>query len=62
MEPGAHYTKHLKPKTFVSFIQFGTYKNFRLNPIALRMAKTLWSFGRSVCNRVKICCEMGSGW
>ena len=21
MEPGAHYTKHLKPKTFVSFIQ-----------------------------------------
>ena len=23
------------------------------NPIALRMAKTLWSFGRSECNRVK---------
>ena len=23
------------------------------NPIALRSAKTLWSFGRSVCNRVK---------
>ena len=25
-----------------------------LNPIALRTAKTLWSFGRSECNRVKI--------
>ena len=24
-----------------------------LNPIALRMAKTLWSFDRSECNRVK---------
>ena len=23
-----------------------------INPIALRMAKTLWSFGRSECNRV----------
>ena len=23
------------------------------NPIALTMAKTLWSFGRSECNRVK---------
>ena len=28
-------------------------KNGRsLNPIALRMAKTLWSFGHSECNRV----------
>ena len=25
------------------------------NPIALRMAKTLWSFGYSECNRVKFC-------
>ena len=24
-----------------------------LNPIALSMAKTLWSFGHSECNRVK---------
>ena len=24
-----------------------------INPIALRMAKTLWSFGHSVCHRVK---------
>ena len=24
-----------------------------VNPIALRMAKTLWSFGHSECNRVK---------
>ena len=24
-----------------------------INPIALRMAKTLWSFGRSECSRVK---------
>ena len=26
---------------------------FTLNPFALRMAKTLWSFGRSECNKVK---------
>ena len=26
----------------------------QVNPIALRMAKTLCSFGHSVCNRVKI--------
>ena len=26
----------------------------RLNPIALRMAKTLWSFGHSECNWVKV--------
>ena len=25
-----------------------------LNPIALRMAKTLWSFGHSECNRVNM--------
>ena len=25
-----------------------------LNPIALRMAKTLWSFGHSECNMVKV--------
>ena len=25
---------------------------FSINPIALRTAKTLWSFGRSECNRV----------
>ena len=31
------------------------YKNFELfNPTALRTAKTLWSFGSSECNRVKI--------
>ena len=24
-----------------------------INPIALKMAKTLWSFGHSECNRVK---------
>ena len=24
-----------------------------LNPIALKMVKTLWSFGHSECNRVK---------
>ena len=24
-----------------------------VNPVALRAAKTLWSFGRSDCNRVK---------
>ena len=26
----------------------------RINPTALTMAKTLWSFGRSECNRVKV--------
>ena len=25
-----------------------------LNPIALRMAKTPWSFGHSECNRIKV--------
>ena len=25
----------------------------RFNPVALKTAKTLWSFGRSECNRVK---------
>ena len=27
--------------------------SFNPNPIALRTAKTLWSFGHSQCNRVK---------
>ena len=27
--------------------------SFCVNPIALRMAKTLWSFGPFECNRVK---------
>ena len=26
----------------------------KFNPIALRRAKTLWSFGRSECSRVKV--------
>ena len=30
------------------------YLNRQFNPIALRNAKTLWSFGRSECNRVKM--------
>ena len=30
------------------------YLNRQLNYIALRTAKTLWSFGRSECNRVKM--------
>ena len=28
--------------------------HIKINPIALRMAKTLWCFGHSECNRVKI--------
>ena len=28
-------------------------RNWLFNPIALRMAKTVWSFGHSECNRVK---------
>ena len=30
---------------------------FSFNAIALRTAKTLWSFGRSKCKRVKIICS-----
>ena len=26
-----------------------------VNPTALRIAKTLWSFGRSECSRVTLC-------
>ena len=33
----------------IAMIPFGPY----FNPIALSMAKTLWSFGHSECNRVK---------
>ena len=36
-----------------------------INPIALKMAKTLWSFGHSECNRVKcnkIACLMPYDW
>ena len=33
---------------------YQTAKNIRLNPIALRTAKTLWSFGHSECSRVKV--------
>ena len=28
-----------------------------INPISLKTAKTLWSFGRSECNRVKAMAE-----
>ena len=28
-----------------------------INPIALRTVETLWSFGRSECNRVKQCTQ-----
>ena len=31
----------------------GKFMYFQFNSIALRMAKTLWSFGNSECNRVK---------
>ena len=30
------------------------------NPIALRMAKTLWSFGSSKCNRVKLVYDLAA--
>ena len=33
----------------------GTHKNWMLNPIALRTAKTPQSFGHFECNRVKTC-------
>ena len=34
---------------FMYFVQIGR----TISPIALRTAKTLWSFGRSECNRIK---------
>ena len=34
--------------------EFSTMMVQMHKPIALRMAKTLWSFGHSECNRVKI--------
>ena len=33
---------------------FQAIYSMSLNPIALRAAKTLWSFGLSECNRVKV--------
>ena len=33
---------------------FEIRRNDYYNPVALRTAKTLWSYGRSECNRVKI--------
>ena len=42
------------------------FHNLFFNPTALRMAKTLWSFGCSECNRVNIlnihCIWMMRGW
>ena len=36
------------------FQEYSTYMEDPIvSPIALRMAKTLWSFGHSECNRVK---------
>ena len=44
-----------QPQLVYRRIMYVIYKHFKLvfNPIALRTAKTLWSFGRSECNRVK---------
>ena len=33
-----------------------------INPVALRMAKTLWSFGHSDCNRVNGLNNVGGVW
>ena len=44
-EAGNHNTEALVGE-FLKGVHF-------LNPIALRAAKTLWSFGHSECNRVK---------
>ena len=43
------------------------HHNPPFNPVALRMAKTLPSFGHSECNRVNfchffVCFELGSFW
>ena len=44
-------------KVYAIRMILGSFKvngcTFMINPIALRMAKPLWSFGRSECNRVK---------
>ena len=45
---------------FVNSTQFGV---LNVNPIALRMTKTLGSFGRSECNRVKMqIITIGNHW
>ena len=48
-------TKQIYGSVPVLFIH--VYKRLSFNPIALRMAKTLLSFGHSECNRAKL-----AGW
>ena len=38
---------------YTHLLFYSEIKNKFFNPIALRMAKTIWSFGRSECNRIK---------
>ena len=33
-EPGGHFTKHLKPKIFVSSKMYGTYENLKLKMLS----------------------------
>ena len=46
------FTKNLSLQICHSFRVF--LCKIIMSPIALRMAKTLWSFGHSECNRVKL--------
>ena len=39
-------------KICYQFLYVFSVEGLAVNPIALRMAKTLWSFGHSECNRV----------
>ena len=41
----------------IKWIFFFSPSDLYVNPIALRTAKTLWSFGHSECNRVKRKCK-----
>ena len=43
----------MPPHQDLDCLQIQLFSSLVLNPIALRTAKTLWSFGRSECNRVK---------
>ena len=43
----------------------GLHHTWICAPVALRLAKTLWSFGHSECNRVKLIlglCDLYNSW
>ena len=47
MNPGACFTKHLKPKIFISSIHYGTYENLGLKMFSETSTSTCNSLGFS---------------